>query len=124
MLYAILLVWNKKLKFCFINRKTTKESLPSTSTYKSFFLPEGTTILRSPYTTNDALKAEIRLDMKCLTSHYSQRSMGILPVLLAIRFLDERIITLLHLSCYFLAAVLFMCFKVPTTLNQNVLTWS
>ena len=84
-------------------------------------MPERTTTSRSPYTTNDALKAESRLAMKCVTSHYSQRSMGKLSVLLAIRFLEERIITL---SCYLLIVVLFMYFSVPTKLNESVLTWS
>ena len=36
--------------------------------------------------TSDALKAEICLFMKCVISHYSQRSMGELPNLLAITF--------------------------------------
>ena len=67
--------------FVFTNPKMTRESLPSTSTSKSNFLPEISTISPCLYITSDSLDAEImrsyelRAAMKYVTSHYSQRSM-------------------------------------------------
>ena len=57
-------------------------------TSKSSFLPE-TTITSPLYTTGYALKAEICLAMKCVTSHYLQRSLDELLYLLKMIFPDS-----------------------------------
>ena len=81
------------------------------STSKSCFLSELTTTSLSLYSTSNALKAEIFPAMKCVTFHYSQRSMNKLLDLLAMIFQDFQITGNITLGCTKLAYIINYGFK-------------
>ena len=82
--------WNKTRMISF-----TKPSESSTSTSTSTITkPQSGVVVPTSvplYVTNESVKAEIRLAMKCVTSHYSQRSMDEFPELLRTIFPDSEI---------------------------------
>ena len=71
----------------------------SMSSSKSSFLPEATTTSPSLYTTSYAPKTELHVTMKCVTSHYSQRSIDELQHLLVKVSADSKIAASLTLGC-------------------------
>ena len=68
-----------------------KEWSFSMSTSKLSSLPETTATSSALYITSDALNAEIRPAVKCVTFHYSQRNMDESPHLLAMIFRESKI---------------------------------
>ena len=77
-----------------------RKDLPfSMSLSKSSSLPGTSTTSPSLDFTSDAFQTEIRLAMKCITSHYSERSMNELLKLLAMIFPDLRISGNITLGC-------------------------
>ena len=77
-----------------------RKDLPfSMSLSKSSSLPGTSTTSPSLDFTSDAFQTEIRLSMKCVTSHYSERSMNELLKLLAMIFPDLRISGNITLGC-------------------------
>ena len=77
-----------------------RKDLPfSMSLSKSSSLPGTSTTSPSLDFTSDAFQTEIRPAMKCVTSHYSERSMNELLKLLAMTFPDLRISGNITLGC-------------------------
>ena len=92
------------------------------STSKSS-LPETTFTSSSLYSTSYALKTEICLAMKCVTSHHSQKSMDELPYVLVIIFPDSKIVESVTLDHATLTYVSYCAKKDYCTFNLSLKFW-
>ena len=130
-------LWFKMRKFQF-KRDNTKEkktgsrpltSLTTSSSELSIpqpLTPKATILL---YTSSDVLRAKIFLAMKCVSSHYPQRSMDEFPDLMRTMFPDSEIAWYFALGCTIVGYVINYGLKrsyqnkfMSTVKNANLFT--